>query len=642
MKPIIFFLLIIIFISISSDEITDSLKSILPTQTQADKISTLLLLSERIGKDEPEKALAYAKEALQIAQELKHPQNTFQSLIQVGFAYDYQQKTQKAIQYFELAREFAAERNLKKEKAQSNYYLGMMYEKTNHYTQCLDFYADALQQFEAIKDTIYAFNVLGNLANFHHLRLNYNKSLTYYLKRLEIAETLDDYEAVTESYNAVGNLFSSIGNNEKAMEFYEKALHIYLEEADSLGLSIIYNNIAIIHDDLQNKEKALEFYKKALHIEQTLGLTDGTIYNNIGDVELQNKNAEEAIRYFEIAEDYAKYEHDNVLLLIVYNNLAEAYLLQKDYSKANHYLQLCLPLLKVVPDREMEAHTYANFSRLFQEQNQLKKAFQYLQLYADLQDSVYFYKTSQELTNMQIKIELEEKEQEIELLKINEEIRELAFAKQRAQRNFIAIVLILSFLLIALFYNRYLIKKRANEQLQEANSQILSMNEKLEKIARTDPLTNLPNRRGMLEKIDYEITRFQRNQRKFSLALADIDNFKEINDTYGHDMGDFVLREMANLFELKTRKQDIVSRWGGEEFLFPETELEGAMFVAENLRKNVEEQLFSKKGLKLFVTMTFGICMFEEKLSLDSCLKKADERLYQGKKKGKNCVVCEK
>jgi diguanylate cyclase (GGDEF)-like protein len=127
----------------------------------------------------------------------------------------------------------------------------------------------------------------------------------------------------------------------------------------------------------------------------------------------------------------------------------------------------------------------------------------------------------------------------------------------------------------------------------------------------------------------------------FSIVLSDIDGFKSFNDRYRHDCGDFILRKLADLMRSKLRKQDTISRWGGEEFLIlvPETAIEGARTLSEKIRKSVERGKFIFNGKKLSLTLTLGVCMFESGMELGECLKRADEALYRGKKSGKNRVV---
>ena len=181
----------------------------------------------------------------------------------------------------------------------------------------------------------------------------------------------------------------------------------------------------------------------------------------------------------------------------------------------------------------------------------------------------------------------------------------------------------------------------ANEQIEKQKKELSIAYKKMEMLARTDPLTQLSNRRDFLEKFQHEIIRFERSGKPFSVVLGDIDDFKSVNDRYGHDCGDFVLVAIAQIFKSMIRKQDTVGRWGGEEFilLLPEAPLKGGETVAEGIRKRIAGEAFSYKEHQLSITITFGVCEYSAVLDIDTCIKRADEALYTGKHRGKNCVV---
>ncbi|MFW6241703.1 MAG: diguanylate cyclase [Thermodesulfobacteriota bacterium] len=183
--------------------------------------------------------------------------------------------------------------------------------------------------------------------------------------------------------------------------------------------------------------------------------------------------------------------------------------------------------------------------------------------------------------------------------------------------------------------------RRSRMALETAYAELAAAHRQLELAARTDPLTGLFNRREMMERITAEVGRFQRNGAVFSLAIADIDEFKPFNDRYGHACGDRVLCAVADRMPDRIRRQDVVGRWGGEEFLvlLPDTALEGAAAAAENLRQAVRSTGCRWAGEELSVTVTIGVSEFQADMDADACLRVADNRLYAGKAAGKNRVV---
>lgn len=165
--------------------------------------------------------------------------------------------------------------------------------------------------------------------------------------------------------------------------------------------------------------------------------------------------------------------------------------------------------------------------------------------------------------------------------------------------------------------------------------------EKLERLSRTDPLTRLPNRRDMQERIAQEAGRAVRYDRPLTFVLMDIDHFKRINDQYGHDAGDIVLQRTAEILRNSLRQSDAVCRWGGEEFLamLPETGLEAAIQVAEKLRGQVKAARFRFADQDIQITLTCGVREFYGQSAPEKAITQADALLLDGKRQGRDRVV---
>ncbi len=180
----------------------------------------------------------------------------------------------------------------------------------------------------------------------------------------------------------------------------------------------------------------------------------------------------------------------------------------------------------------------------------------------------------------------------------------------------------------------------ANQRLQAEMDQREQIAQLLEETARTDFLTKLINRRAMHRFLQNEIARFERAGGTFSLVLVDIDHFKNINDQFGHDIGDEVLVALSRAFESAVREQDIVSRWGGEEFLIllPGTAQADAVEQAKRLRQLLDSEVLQIERYPHRVTASFGVCEFTQGASLEFLLKQADVALYEAKAQGRNRV----
>lgn len=158
----------------------------------------------------------------------------------------------------------------------------------------------------------------------------------------------------------------------------------------------------------------------------------------------------------------------------------------------------------------------------------------------------------------------------------------------------------------------------------------------LERLASIDPLTEIYNRRKFIEVCEIELSRFARHHHAFSIFMLDIDDFKKINDTHGHDVGDLVIKKVADTIRDATRGSDYFGRWGGEEFIImsPDSDIDGRLILADKIVKIIAETKFEKAGQ---VTMSVGVTTSVEGDSeLESIIRRADQGLYRSKELGKN------
>ena len=176
--------------------------------------------------------------------------------------------------------------------------------------------------------------------------------------------------------------------------------------------------------------------------------------------------------------------------------------------------------------------------------------------------------------------------------------------------------------------------KQSEKRLKELSSQ-------WENLASKDMLTGLYNRRAMTDFLSEEVSRVNRGDKSFTLAMVDIDKFKSVNDTYGHQAGDEVIKTIADQMSGHFRHHDMIARWGGEEFMiaFPETSLKSAASIADGLRKKIAKTKINADGHVIKATITIGLAIYKIEDGLDACINAADQALYFGKEAGRNQVV---
>lgn len=161
-------------------------------------------------------------------------------------------------------------------------------------------------------------------------------------------------------------------------------------------------------------------------------------------------------------------------------------------------------------------------------------------------------------------------------------------------------------------------------------------------MAMLDYLTEIYNRRGFFKRVEEEFEKIKRTKGKASIIMCDIDKFKNINDTYGHDIGDIVLKHLTKLLQSAIRKYDILGRFGGEEFiiLLSNVSLREGLERAEEIRKQIENSIVKSDNLDIKFTTSFGVSelKLEDKFNVDKVIKRADEALYISKTNGRNRV----
>ncbi len=165
--------------------------------------------------------------------------------------------------------------------------------------------------------------------------------------------------------------------------------------------------------------------------------------------------------------------------------------------------------------------------------------------------------------------------------------------------------------------------------------------EEIYRLMTLDGLTQVYNKRYFSDALEHEFARSRRYRHPFSLVLFDIDHFKKVNDSYGHLAGDEVLRHVVGSIKIKVRANDLVARTGGEEFavILPETDVQGALALAEKLRRAVENERIVHEGTAIAVTISLGVACFDEELkSAEALVRRADQKLYEAKHGGRNRV----
>lgn len=461
---------------------------------------------------------------------------------------------------------------------------------------------------------------LNAIGIVYKIKSDYAKALVFFHKSLKTMEELDDKSVIGACLMNIGVIYCSQDNHAKALEYYFKSLAMYEELADKSGICLCLRNVGIVYTLIKDYPKALEYCHKSLEIAEELGDRNHIYANlsNIGILYGSQNNYAQAQEYFYKSLKIAEELNDKSGIASCLSNIGIIFKESSDYPKAWEYYHKSLEIAKKLGEKKGIATLYVNMGELCLETNKIQEALNYLNEALNLSKRIGVLDlTKQIYENLSgISERLNDPSKALEYYKLYKETSDKNTHIEQAKK-------------IVQMESRFALEKKEQEILILKETSI------------TDTLTKLLNRQGIREKMKDEINRFSRSKKPFVVSIADIDDFKQFNDKFGHNCGDSVLRAFASVLRTSIRSQDHVGRWGGEEFLIilPETDLDGGLKVTEKIRKAIEDYSHNYQGNTHYITSSFGLSEYRGEVDIDIAIEEADKALYAAKMRGKNCCI---
>ncbi len=635
MKKIILICIVLICTSLIAGTVIDSLKTKLHNVPEAERVSIYRQLAEMYGVASIDEATLYAQKAMETAKKIENDVLIKQAVLTTAQI------------FFEAA----------------------------NYDDTIELLVPITNQINDTELTTETIEIIDLLTRAYEKSANYVQAITASMQLMNLAQKSDNQEVQALSRLRTGSLYLLSSQLDMANEFLAKSYYDYNALADEDGVSKVLREQAKLYIYEKKYQLAgdtlLEAFKIQKKLDNRVALTE--ILSAIANLHHQAKNYELMKKYYQQALELSREQASKERIAINLSGLGKAYELLGNFGRALEHEKEALNISKELGNTKLIEQNYAVLSETYARLGDYKKAYQFGQRSFAIHDSLFDAELSTELAKMSNKYEAILRNEKIESLtesqaiqtktikseknknkKLKSEIirssekiillKQLQLMKETQSQNFkkfVWIGIVATMLLILLLYSRYRIKVKSQKQIERKNEELKVAYTQLEGLANTDTLTSLANRRSILIKLKGEEKRYKRYGAKFCLILCDIDHFKNFNDNYGHDCGDFVLFSVANFFKNKVRNLDTVSRWGGEEFLIllPDTDLNGAKVLGEKLRTGIAESVFFYKGNRHSISLTFGISIFEKPMDIDKCIVAADIALYKGKEKGRNQVV---
>ena len=467
--------------------------------------------------------------------------------------------------------------------------------------RALAHYLDSMAASERLGDTIEAGKTASNIGNLYNILGDLNTARDYHLQALNRFELLDWQMGIAGSSINLGSVEGKLAEraardgledearraNQALFDHNARALEIFQALDNRRGIAYASNNLGTALDRLGEPEQAMAYHTTALELRREIGDVFGVIQSltTMADSGLAMGRLAEASRLLDEAEAEMPEGHLSLALGVAERRVRVAEAAQ-DFRQALAY------------QREV--------TRIRSEMNE--------------EESV------RRVQELRVAFDAEQQGKTIELLRSEALVADLSAQRQRLLIQVSVAVGVLLVALIVLLYGRYRLRVLANTELH--------------KVANTDTLTGLANRREVSRQIEAGIERSRQSGEPFALILADIDDFKPINDRLGHRAGDEVLVHLARILTENVRGRDLVARWGGEEFLLflPSTDLRAAEMVANNLRDAISTQPLDLRGESIVLTLTYGITEYRADDTAEATIAAADQAMYRGKQRGKNQI----
>ncbi|MCW8329765.1 diguanylate cyclase [Photobacterium sp. SDRW27] len=467
-------------------------------------------------------------------------------------------------------------------------------------------------------------------------RSEYKRALQHYQDAYDIFSDCGDKLQLARVLSNISSVYIRMEEWPKADRYINKALALYRKEGFSnpFAEAILHINASVIDKYLERPEK------RVFHIQQAMKLAAKTssyrvkltALMNLSAVQFDHNEPEQAIESAKACLKLAESYNEPRGLANCNESLAESYLLIGEIDKALSHAFYALNMYEQRGDRKGYIYVSNIIADIYESAGDYKQALKYYKQYAVDGKEYLFDVRRKELFDLQERFEARVKEQEIVLLKTENSLKTARLAEQEASENMLRIGSGFILLVLYLLFRRYSNISRSNVALEQTNAELATQ-------SMQDPLTGLYNRRYLESWLDSAASgAFESGA---LIVVLDIDHFKMINDRLGHDSGDQVLTLLAKRLKGATRTDDLIIRWGGEEFvLVVKANEHEANTVLERLRRVIADETFLTSSGDIAVTASLGAVFAPTLDSLQKgwkpMLVDADKALYNVKSSGRN------
>lgn len=487
--------------------------------------------------------------------------------------------------------------------SQCLHHLGRLQLQLGDYSASLDSFLKALALFEELGDRRPIVLCLSYVGTTYAYLGAYPDALQYLFKSLEGAREIGCQDIEATILNDIGHLHTEFNEPATALPYLHRSLEICQSGDDKTRLGWVLDSLCHAYLGVNDYECALQYGLQSVQLSREIGAWKNLAENlhSAGRVYHVKGELDKALVYYQeslqVSRKYG-YRRDASIAL---RHIGDICAQQGQPEQALAALQEALALAEVIEARQLLTECCQSLAAFHKQQGDFEQALAYFERFHTLKENVFSEEAAQRIKNLQTVHQVETARKEAEI---------------------------------------YQLKNMALQREIDERKQVQA---RLEQLANTDELTGLLNRRRFFADVGQYFERAQRCQKPLSILEFDIDNFKQINDTCGHMVGDQVLRVVARRALENIRREDVVARFGGDEFLIllPDAGITLAYRAAERLRKSIVSQPVAIENRLLHLTISIGVASTEGGTcyTLGDLLKYADQALYSAKQAGRDQVV---
>ncbi len=456
------------------------------------------------------------------------------------------------------------------------------------------------------------------------------QALNYFKKSQLIYEKLGDEVGLSNTLNALANIFTEKSEFDIAIDYLNEVRKISIKAGDKYSESIALYNLSGNYIAKKDFTKAQETLAETLTLNRELDDLAGVAWTNqaFGTLFEQQKNYEKALLYYEQALAFFKENNDknNIISSSIgkINCLIE---LEKPNEVTQELLAL-KPLVDEYTDSRWDASYTRMEAKLAALQNNFKAAYEFQVDVTEKYIEQNKKQNSEKIQELLIAYDSQKKETDNRILQQENELQELRLKQEQKETTIWRLALAFSVVLMLII--GYLLRR------------ILVNKNHFQEMALKDHLTGSPNRRAILEFAERQFQISKRNRSPLTIAIIDVDFFKAINDNFGHDVGDDVLKAFSTALSSSIRNQDRFGRYGGEEWLLvlTNTTVDDVKLIFDRVTKNLNAIELSNIPSDYKITFSLGATQVDIKdANLNKAINRADENLYKAKETGRNKAV---